>query len=91
LNIDSYPFGGHHASVVAGAVRDVLGAAGKRPTMPKDSPGAVRGADLQAILDWADAFDRAHPPAAHEHEHKHDDEHSHDHGEPLPHDHDHHD
>ena len=40
--------------------------------MPKDRPGAIRGDDLRAILDWADAFDRAHVeanPSDHHHEH----------------------
>jgi hypothetical protein len=99
FSMDSYPFGGHHASEITGAVREVLGATGSKPTMPADRPGAVKGEDLRRILSWADAADRAHAasekgaPNAHEqgdreHEHggrKHD---AHQHGGPQkPHQH----
>ena len=65
FSMDSYPFGGHHADQVATTIRDVLGVTGKAATMPLDRPGAVRGEELRVILDWADAFDRAHPPSDH--------------------------
>lgn len=73
LNMDNYPFGGHHAHEVTVAVRKALGAAGSAPTMPADDPGAVRGEELRLILEWADAYERAHANAAtpgkHDHEH----------------------
>jgi hypothetical protein len=61
IAMDSYPFGGHHASEAGKAIRKVLGADGKsKPTMPSDDRGAVAGDDLVKVLAWADAFDRAH-------------------------------
>lgn len=73
FSMDSYPFGGHHASEITGTVRAVLGATGSKPTMPADKPGAVKGDELQLILSWADAVDRAHAAASKgghtEHEH----------------------
>lgn len=72
FTMDRYPFGGHHADQISSTIRDVLGADGQPATMPKDRPGAVQGDDLRAILDWADAFDRAHAaanPRDHHHEH----------------------
>ena len=42
--------------------------------MPKDDKGAVKGEELELILAWADAFERAHPPKPkkkHTHGHKH--------------------
>jgi hypothetical protein len=59
LTMDSYPFGGHHADQAGAVVRKVLGAAGGKPTMPSDDPGAVTGEDLTRILAWADAYDAA--------------------------------
>lgn len=69
--MDSYPFGGHHANAVGEAVRKVLGATGKRATMPKDAPGSVQGTELEAVLAWAKAFEGAHHADEHEHEHEH--------------------
>jgi hypothetical protein len=40
--------------------------------MPRDGPGVVRGEELQLILAWADAYDRAHPNAAVPEKHHHD-------------------
>ncbi|HKO90915.1 MAG TPA: hypothetical protein VJU61_07180 [Polyangiaceae bacterium] len=70
FNMDAYPFGGHHATGIGSAIREVLGASGAKPTMPRDKPGAVQGSELQLVLAWADAFDRAHPEnsAAHGHD-----------------------
>jgi hypothetical protein len=59
FNMDSYPFTGEHAADAGDAVRTVLGAGREPPSMPKDNPGLVRGADLQVILAWANAFERA--------------------------------
>lgn len=72
FTMDRYPFGGHHADQISSTIREVLGADGQPATMPKDRPGAVQGDDLRAILDWADAFERAHAAADHsEHRHEH--------------------
>jgi hypothetical protein len=60
FTMDQYPFGGHHASAVAASIREVLGAGGEEPSMPRDEPGAVQGEELALVLAWADAFDRAH-------------------------------
>jgi hypothetical protein len=62
LDMTAYPFGGHHAGEAGTAVRKVLGAGPEkgRATMPSDEPGATTGADLKAILAWADAFTAAH-------------------------------
>jgi hypothetical protein len=60
--MDQYPFAGHHAHEIADTIRKVLGAGKSKPTMPLDKPGAVQGAELRLILEWADAYDRAHPP-----------------------------
>jgi hypothetical protein len=64
FSMDSYPFAGHHAHEMGETVRKVLGATGARPTMPKDSPGAVAGEALALVLAWADAWDAAHAAGA---------------------------
>ena len=65
IDMSSYPFGGHHPHD-SGAVirRSLLGdkAKGKDPSMPRGKPGSVVGADLEKILAWADAFEKAHAP-----------------------------
>jgi mono/diheme cytochrome c family protein len=58
FSMDSYPFGGHHAGQITATIRQVLGATGKRPTMPRDRPGVVKGKELALILSWADAVER---------------------------------
>lgn len=61
ITMDGYPFGGHHTGEAGQAIRKVLGIDGARkPTMPSDDRGAVKGDDLAKIVAWADAFDRAH-------------------------------
>ena len=71
FSIDTYPFGGHHAEEVGATIREVLGVAGEKPTMPKDAPGRVKGAELEAIVEWSQAFDKAHAAGLHDHgEHK---------------------
>lgn len=65
FSMDSYPFGGHHATEMAETIRDVLGQAGEDATMPKDDPGAVQGEELALILAWADAFERSHEAGLH--------------------------
>ena len=84
FSIDRYPFGGHHAATAGATVREVLGVGGKAATMPKDDPGAVKGAELDAVVEWSKAFDASHAAGLHhhgdegeehEHEHHHDDAH----------------
>jgi mono/diheme cytochrome c family protein len=41
FNMDGYPFTGHHASDIGETVREVLGARGEQPSMPRDNPGAL--------------------------------------------------
>jgi hypothetical protein len=67
FSMDTYPLTGHHAAEIGESVREVLGATGDKPTMPADHPGTVKGAELEAILDWAKAFDRAQETKPHEH------------------------
>jgi hypothetical protein len=62
MDMDRYPFGGHHASEAGAIVRKVLGVGGDKATMPADDKGAVSGGALAKVLAWADAFDRAHGP-----------------------------
>lgn len=72
FTMDGYPFGGHHAAQISSTIREVLGASGQPATMPKDRAGVIQAEELRAILDWADAFDRAHAAGndeAHHHEH----------------------
>jgi hypothetical protein len=70
LDMDRYPFASHHGDLTR-RIRASLGAlAGhSTPEMPADRPGAVQGAELAAILAWADAYDLAHPAAAGGHVH----------------------
>lgn len=66
FDMTTYPFGGHHAMEISGEIREVLGLTGKKPTMPPDKKGAVKGAELELIKAWADAFDASHEGGAHE-------------------------
>jgi mono/diheme cytochrome c family protein len=75
--MDSYPLGGHHSATIGFTIRDVLGITGKKPTMPSDKPGAVKGDELAAIKAWTDAWEAAeqggaHPAAHDHHDHDHD-------------------
>ena len=63
FSMDGYPFGGHHADEIAGTIRLVLGVNGEKATMPQGQPGVVKGEELQRIIDWADAVDRAQASA----------------------------
>ena len=65
LDLTSYPFGGEHADTITVVVRHVVGIDGAKPTMPKDSPGAVAGAELALLAAWADAYDAAEAGGAH--------------------------
>lgn len=65
FDMGHYPFTGHHSNTITITIRRVLGANGRPPTMPpRAGAGSVRGEDLQLILAWADAYDRAHPQTA---------------------------
>ena len=66
FDMTSYPFGGHHAMEVHDEIREVLGLTGKKPTMPADKKGAVKGAELALVKAWADAFEASHEGGAHE-------------------------
>lgn len=66
FDMTTYPFGGHHAMEISGEIREVLGLTGKKPTMPPDKKGAVKGEELELIKAWADAFDASHEGGAHE-------------------------
>lgn len=81
FNMDTYPFGGHHAAEIADAIRGALGADGGEATMPLDNPGVVQGQELAAILAWADAFERSHAGGLHNHQGNqgHRDQHKHGH------------
>ncbi len=63
FSMDGYPFGGHHANEIAGTIRQVLGVNGEKATMPQGRPGVVKGEELQRVIDWADAVDRAQASA----------------------------
>jgi mono/diheme cytochrome c family protein len=75
FNFDSYPPGGHHAATIGFTIRDVLGISGKKPTMPDDKPGSVKGDDLAKIKAWTDAWEAAEKAGAHpagpKHDHSH--------------------
>jgi mono/diheme cytochrome c family protein len=60
FDMTTYPFGGHHAKTIGTTIRTVLGLAKKKPEMPDDKPGSVKGDDLDALKAWADAWDAAH-------------------------------
>ncbi|MBL9019374.1 MAG: hypothetical protein JNL83_34620 [Myxococcales bacterium] len=65
FNFDSYPPGGHHTSTIGVTIRDVMGISGKKPTMPYDKPGSVKGDDLAKIQAWVDAWEAAERGGAH--------------------------
>jgi hypothetical protein len=66
FDMTGYPFAGEHAAEIGNEIREVLGLVeGKKATMPKDRPGAVKGDDLAKIQAWADAFDKAAAGGAH--------------------------
>jgi mono/diheme cytochrome c family protein len=73
VDMTAYPFGGHHAMEISGAIRKALGIGGGKPTMPFNNKGAVKGDDLALVAAWADAFDASHQGGAHDghdgHEH----------------------
>jgi len=66
FDMTTYPFGGHHAMDVHSEISVVLGLTGKKPTMPADNKGAVKGDELEAVKAWIAAFDASHKGGAHE-------------------------
>lgn len=54
-----YPFTGHHAGEIGETVRKVLGVEGGEATMPLDDPGSVKGDELERVVAWTRAYDRA--------------------------------
>jgi cytochrome c len=50
FDMTKYPFGGHHAMEISGEIRKTLGLTGKKPTMPADKKGAVKGDELQGLM-----------------------------------------
>jgi hypothetical protein len=66
FDMTTYPFGGEHAMEIGDEIRETLGLAGKKPTMPADKKGAVKGEELELIKAWADTFDASHKGGAHE-------------------------
>src|SRR5262245_4863310 len=63
--MDTYPPGGHHIATIGFTIRDVLGISGKKPTMPFDKPGSVKGDELASIKAWTDAWEAAEKGGAH--------------------------
>lgn len=66
FDMTAYPFTGEHAGEIGEEIREVLGLTGKKPTMPADKKGAVKGEELEAIKAWSEAFDASHKGGAHE-------------------------
>lgn len=57
FDMTTYPFGGEHAKSIGNEVRITLGLdTAKKPSMPKDKPGSVKGDDLAAITAWTEAW-----------------------------------
>lgn len=57
FTMDTYPFGGEHTKSIGNEIRVVLGIdGGKKPTMPYDKPGSVKGDDLALIKAWTEAW-----------------------------------
>lgn len=78
FSIDAYPFGGHHSAEIAATIRQVLGVAGKKATMPRGNPGVVQGEELSLIVNWAAAFERSHAAGLHGADHgQHEPDHGH--------------
>jgi hypothetical protein len=67
FSMDSYPFGGHHATEIGEEIREVLGLEGKKASMPPDQKGVVKGEELALIVAWTEAFDRSHAAGLHDH------------------------
>lgn len=65
VDMTTYPFGGEHTASIGNEVRKVLGIDGGKATMPYDKPGSVKGADLDAIKAWTEAWQAAGKAGAH--------------------------
>ncbi|MBS1123507.1 MAG: hypothetical protein H6Q90_5735 [Deltaproteobacteria bacterium] len=66
FDMDPYPPGGHHAGTIGFTIRDVLGITGKKPKMPSDKPGSVKGDDLAKIKAWTDTWETSEKAGAHQ-------------------------
>lgn len=66
FDMTSYPFGGEHAASIGNEIRVVLGIDGnKKPSMPSDKPGSVKGDDLATIKAWTEAWQAAGAAGVH--------------------------
>ncbi len=65
FDMTAYPFAGADAMKIGEEVREVLGLTGKKPTMPFDKKGAVKGEELELVKAWSEAFDASHKGGAH--------------------------
>lgn len=60
FDMTAYPFGGQHAKSIGNEIRVVLAIDGaKKPTMPDDKPGSVKGDDLATVKAWTEAWQAA--------------------------------
>lgn len=65
FDMSVYPPRGHHTATMGVTMRDVLGLSGKKPTMPFDKPGLVKGDELATVKAWTDAWEAAEKGGAH--------------------------
>jgi mono/diheme cytochrome c family protein len=65
FNMSTYPPGGHHTATIGFTIREVLGQAGKKATMPYGKAGSVQGDDLATIIAWTNAWEAAEKGGAH--------------------------
>ena len=61
FDMSSYPFTGEDGAELDEEIRVTLGLRGQKASMPKDKPGIVKGAELQLLVNWAEAYDAIHP------------------------------
>jgi hypothetical protein len=60
MDMATYPFGGKHTNSIGNEIRVVLAIDGtEKATMPFDKPGSVKGAELEAIKAWTEAWQAA--------------------------------
>lgn len=66
FDMSGYPFSGKYAADIANTTKVVLGVGSKKKaTMPQNKPGSVKGADLDLVVAWADAWQKAQDGGAH--------------------------
>jgi hypothetical protein len=57
FDMTAYPFAGEHANSIGNEIRITLGLdTAKKPSMPADKPGSVKGDDLAALTAWSEAW-----------------------------------